>query len=114
MVLDGVVSAALEHLRDVGPLVSVLAVGNEQDPLLFATPGILLDLWIQMVVPTFTTLLSNTAGKVLCDLSPLHRAMDLDELQHEAVFLLSPRALDKKRVEHFLPPVETLHICATR
>ena len=61
MVLDGVVGATLEHLGDLGPLVVDDAVHEEEDPLLLLAPVDLLDAWVEMVVPPFTALFSDSA-----------------------------------------------------
>ena len=51
MVLHRVVRAALQVLRNVGPLVAVLLVGLENNALLLDRPVLFVDLWVQMVVP---------------------------------------------------------------
>lgn len=73
MVFNGVVGATVEDLCDVSPLVLVFSVHQEQDPLLFTSPVYFLDSGVQMIVPTFTTLLAHATGKGVSDTSPAAR-----------------------------------------
>ena len=66
-----------------------------------------------MVVPSFTTLFSDTAWKIASDVGPLLRTHFFNLRNHKSVFFLAPRTLYKFRVEHLLPPVETLYVCAS-
>ena len=59
VVLDGVVGPPFQYLGDLSPLVSHLAVHHEQDPLFLLGPVDLLNFRIQVVVPSFTALLSD-------------------------------------------------------
>lgn len=72
-----VVSASLQNLSDVGPLVAVLAVTNVEDPLFFFAPLVFLDHGVQMVVPAFATLLANPAIQRRSNLGPLLRSFFL-------------------------------------
>lgn len=54
VVLDGVVGPSREDLGDLGPLVAVHAVGAHEDVLLRLRPRVLLDRWVQLVVPSGT------------------------------------------------------------
>jgi hypothetical protein len=60
MVFDGVVSAAVEVFGDFCPAVSEGLVREEQKPLLVIAPVLLLDVWIQMVVPALAALLADS------------------------------------------------------
>ena len=64
-------------------------------------------------MPAFSTLLANSAGKVLGNLCPLFGSSLLDKLDDQLVLELSPRALDELRVEYFLPSVQTLYVGAS-
>ena len=54
VILDGVVCPAREDLGDLGPLVAVHAVGAHEDVLLRLRPRVLLDGWVQLIVPSET------------------------------------------------------------
>ena len=79
VVLDRVVCATLEILGNDGPLVLAGAIQDVQDELLFKTPLILLDSWIQVVVPALAALLADAPRQVGGDVSPLHGASGLHE-----------------------------------
>ena len=78
MVLDSVVRAAIEHLRDVSPPVVKQPVHQEENPLLFTGPATLLDLRVQMIVPALTALLADSSRQVLGDRCPLLRPVLLN------------------------------------
>jgi hypothetical protein len=84
-----------------------------ENPLFIFTPELSLDDRIQMVVPSFTALLSNTSRQLSGDCRPVFWFFLGDELQHERVFFLGPRPLDELRIEDLLPPMKTLHVGAT-
>jgi hypothetical protein len=71
MILDCVVSTTFEDFGDLSPLISVVPVHQVQYPFFLATPSNLLDLWVEMIVPALTALLSYSARKVFCDQGPL-------------------------------------------
>lgn len=93
MVLDGVVSATVEHLGYVRPLVLVRAMHQEQDPFLLTAPVDLFDPRIQMVVPAFATLLSHAARQAVCDACPPTRTQFSHELEHLGILFLCPGPL---------------------
>ena len=66
-----------------------------------------------MVVPSFTTLFSDAAWKIAGDVWPLLGTLFLNLRNDKSVFFLAPRTLYKFRVEHLLPSVETLNVCAS-
>ena len=56
MVLDGVVRAARQQLGNLGPSVADALVRVQDLRILLRRPGILPDVWVQVVVPSnFTT-----------------------------------------------------------
>lgn len=87
MVLDCVVRATGKKLRDLGPLVFPLFVSLVDDVVLFFCPRRLFDRRIQMVVPTFTALLSDTALQVTSNECPLLWPITLDKFNNLVVFL---------------------------
>ncbi len=81
MVLDGIVGPALQDLRDLGPLVAESPMVEIQDPLFVLAPGDLLNLRVQMVVPSLPALLADPSWQVLCYLSPLLGAIGFNQVQ---------------------------------
>ena len=71
MIFDSVVCAAFQTMGDLSPLVFVDLVFDEQNELLFLGPLNLLDHWIEMVVPAFTTLLADSTREFVGDFGPL-------------------------------------------
>ena len=95
VVFDGVIGTPVKIFRDVGPPVLQFAVLQEQDPLFLVAPTGFLDTRVQVVVPTFTTLLSLAAGQLRSDCCPAHWPMLEHHLEHFFVLLLGPRPLDR-------------------
>ena len=110
MVLNCIVSSAFQEHRDLRPLVSLLSVADEQNPLFFFAPDTFFDLGVQMVVPSLSALLPNPAWQAISNLSPFLRAFLLHKDQHQLVLFFAPRPFDQTRVEDFLPPMQTLNI----
>ena len=61
MVLDGVVRPAAHVLGDFGPPVAQTPVRQQQDNFLEVAPFLLVDLGVQVVVPSFPALLPDAA-----------------------------------------------------
>ena len=61
MILDGVVSSAIQVFGNLGPSIPQQPVGQEQHPLLMITPFLLLDIRIKMVMPSLPALLANSS-----------------------------------------------------
>jgi len=87
---------------------------EEQDPLFLIAPLDLLNLRVQVVVPPLPALLPNPPRQVVCDLGPLLRAILLNQLQDQAIFIFSPGPFDQARVQNLLPPMQALHISPPR
>ena len=54
MVLDGIVCATDEDLREFSPFVRQVAIIKEQNQLFFQCPRTFLDLWVKVIVPSLT------------------------------------------------------------
>ena len=46
--------------------------------ILFRGPFVLLDVWVQMIVPALATLLTNSSRECLCDVAPIFCAKFFD------------------------------------
>jgi len=66
-----------------------------------------------VVVPALSALLADAAFEIVSNLAPVLGAIHLHLLDEHAILLLCPGTFDHFGIEHFLPPVETLHICST-
>jgi hypothetical protein len=71
---------------------------DEQDPLLFLAPLILLDGGVQMIVPSFAALLSDTTFQRTGNMSPLLWSLILHEHQDFLVLFFGPGTLDETGV----------------
>ena len=65
VVLDVVIGAAGEELRDLGPSIAVLEMQIKNFLVLFFRPPVLLDVRVQVVVPALSALLTHAAVQVL-------------------------------------------------
>jgi hypothetical protein len=114
VILDGVVGAPIEDLGDLGPLVADSAMVEVEKELLLNAPADLLNLGVEVVVPSLTALLPYSSRQLFGYLGPLLGAMGLNQFKDETVFLFGPRSLDKAWVQNLLPPVQALDVCPTR
>ena len=92
MIFDGIVGPSFQDFGDFGPLVVELPVHHEQDPLFLFAPAAFLDLWIQVVVPSLSALLSNSRWKVFGNHCPFLSTNTLDELNEDHILLRCPRS----------------------
>jgi hypothetical protein len=107
-----VVSTPRQELSDLAPLVAVLLVSLDDGSVLLRCPLVFLNVGIQVVVPTLSTLLSDPTGESLGYVTPVFCAKFLYVLGQSFVLLLAPGSLDHGGVENFLPSVKALHICS--
>jgi len=84
-----VIGSALKVIGHFGPLVGLGLVAQEQYPLLILAPRDLADLRIQVVVPAFPTLLSDSSRQMLRNEASLLRSVLLDQIGDLVVFLRS-------------------------
>lgn len=63
------------------------------------SPALLLDVGVQMVVPSLSALLAYTAWKILRDVAPVSCSVFIDQLHHDFVLFLRLHHID------FLPRV---------
>ena len=111
MVLDRVVGPTFKDVGDISPFVGFVAVQEVENPFFFAGPGCLpFYHWVQVVVPSFTTLLPYSAWKMVGYDRPFLWSIDIDQMQQESVFDIHPRPLDQRWIEHLLPSMQTLNI----
>ena len=59
MIFNSVVSSALKHLGNFSPFIAVASVHKVENPLLLLAPADLLDLWVQVIVPSLPALFTN-------------------------------------------------------
>lgn len=95
MVLNGVIRSSFKNFGDLSPLIINDSVHEEQNPLFLLAPGNLLNHGVQVVVPAFTALLSNTIREVLCNQCPLLRAIAFNKLKNSPVLFSSPWSFDR-------------------
>lgn len=79
MIFNGVVRTTLKQHRDLSPLVALLAMSKEKNPLFLAAPYTLFNPGVKVIVPALTALLANTTWQVFSDLGPLLWALLLYE-----------------------------------
>lgn len=79
VVFNSVVRSTLKHHRDLSPLVALLAMSKEKNPLFLAAPYALFYSGVQVIMPALTALLANATWQVFSDLGPLLWALLLHE-----------------------------------
>jgi len=112
VIFNGVIRAPFKPLGNFRPPVPVFGVRDDQLTILLNAPFFSLNLRIEMVVPALSALLTDSPRKLLRDFTPTLWPEDADEFDNLRILLRRPRSLDELGVEHFLPPVQALHIRA--
>ena len=93
MVLDVVVGATRKVQCNLRPFISILIMTAEQNVFFCSRPLLVVDVGIQLVVPSLTTLFSCTAVEIVlgfhaaCDGTPFFDLSNLNDLQKHPVFL---------------------------
>ena len=77
----------------IGPLVPKLGVIFHENGMLSIRPRVLVDVRVQVIVPSLTALLARPPGEVFRALGPLLVAKVLDVLHHQTVLLVGPGGL---------------------
>ena len=65
-------------------------------------------------MPAFTALLADSARQIVSDVCPFHGTSSLYKRQDQFILFTAPWSFYKRWVEHFLPAMKTLDICAAR
>lgn len=82
VILDRIISSAFEDPCYVSPLIRLVSVEQIENPLFFARPrSTPLDHGIQVIVPAFSTLLSNSTGQVIGYLGPQMWSVNADQMK---------------------------------
>lgn len=82
---------------------------NDLSIFLFS-PFVIFNVRIEVIVPSLSALLTDSARKVRSDLAPVFSPMLKDKLDDNLIFFLGPRSFCQSWIEYFLPSVQTLHV----
>ena len=122
MVLNVVISAPRQVLCNLRPTVAKFFMSLDDEHIFFLSPLVLLDVRVQVVVPSvliinkwlpFPALLADSSRESCGDLTPVHGSIFPHHCHQCVVLFLGPWSLNHRRIEDFLPSVQTLHISAT-
>ena len=89
-----IVCSSRQELGNFAPLVAVFLMGLYDGTILLSSPFVLFDVWIQVIVPAFPTLLTDSARECLSDVTPVFCAKFFYVKRKPIVFLLTPRPFD--------------------
>lgn len=110
-VLDCIVCAAWKGLCDLAPLVPEIIVHLQNDSVLLRRPFLLANVWVQMIVPSLTTLLPDSPGQSIGDGAPVFSTKLLNHCAKDFIFFASPWPLrNKGLVSELEPSVEALDL----
>ena len=60
MILNSIVGPPSELFGELSPLIAVILVKEEQEPFFTDSPLFFINVWVEVVVPSFATLFSYT------------------------------------------------------
>ena len=111
-VLDVVVAPSWQHSRDFRPTVSKLRALFYNKCFLLLRPLLLRQVWVQVVVPSLTALLSNPTGQKFSNVGPLCLPILLHKHLQLVILLRGPRALPfhDARVQDVPPVLKALDL----
>lgn len=107
-----IVGPSRQELCDFRPPVAVFFVQPNDREVFFLRPLVLLNVWVQMIVPALATLLSNSAWECCCYITPVLWTVQLDIFREFFIFFLTPRPFHHRWIQHFLPSVQALDVCS--
>ncbi len=90
MIFNVIVRPTIQILSNLRPTISILQIKVKNFLVFFFGPPILLDVWVQVVMPALSALLSNSAFEVVCNLAPVLGAIHLHLLNQHTIFLFCP------------------------
>jgi hypothetical protein len=82
-------------LGNITPAIAEDEVELDDEFVLLHGPLALGNMRVQMIVPSFTTLLSDTSWKIFSHISPVFGALGLNDSGQDLIFLLGPCAFGK-------------------
>ena len=106
MILNRVISSTFKNFSDLGPLVIHNTMHEEENPLFLLIPVDFFNTRIEVIVPSFATLLSYSAVEMLRYKGPLLRSVGHHKLEDAPIFFSSPSSLHIERLA--LPPYSLL------
>lgn len=71
MIFNVVISASIQELCYLRPLVPVLNVQLKYFVVFIFAPAIFLYIWVQMIVPSLSTLFPDSSFQIIGDLAPV-------------------------------------------
>ena len=110
-VLDGIISSALHFLGNIAPAIAMLDVHLDDLDIFLPGPLLLGNVWVQVVVPSLSALLANSAWQALGNVSPIVSTIADDDLGQNPVLFLGPATLGKMlAIVKFEPTCVTLDL----
>lgn len=103
MILDVIICTARKILGNFRPSVPQLFVSLDDQHVLLLSPLVLFYIRIKVIVPAFPALLADPPWQGSGNLAPIHSSILFHHYNECVVFLISPRALDHRWVQNFLP-----------
>ena len=75
MIFYTIISTTRNVLRYNSPFITKLLMSFNKNLVFFFSPFIFFNIRIKMIMPTFSTLFTNSFSKILCNLTPISRTI---------------------------------------
>jgi hypothetical protein len=84
-----IVGSSVQKRCNLSPLVAEFRVKLQKSSILLGRPYSVVDLWIEMIPPSLTTLFAKTARHQIGEMSPITYSVTADEIDN--LLVLRPR-----------------------
>lgn len=111
MIFNVVVRSSGKKFSDFRPTIPKFFMSVNYGLIFKLSPFIFFDVRIQVIVPSFSALLSYPTRKILGNKTPILCFIFPDIFYQLLVLLRCPWSLYHIRIENLLPPVQALNVC---
>mmetsp|Transcript_18411 Transcript_18411/g.32390 ORF Transcript_18411/g.32390 Transcript_18411/m.32390 type:complete len:202 (+) Transcript_18411:63-668(+) len=103
VIFDGIVRPSRQQLGNLSPSIALITMILQYRSILLATPSLLTNIRIQMIMPPFSTLLSNPPWQMGRNHTPLLGTIFFDQAFNGEIFLGGPWSFDECWFGELLP-----------
>ena len=101
MIFNKVIWSSSKVLSNLGPIVSQLLLKQKEKPFFFLCKGLVVDFRIQIVIPSFPTLFTNSSRNILSYSDPVLNPVFRDKIKQKVILLFGPWIFYNLSISYF-------------